>query len=325
MLFNLFSKRAIPAVPDIKNNYQQHLASSNSNNRDWSAKLDVITPWSEVSNNRISYIFNNDGFRSAPFNGKPELIALGCSVTFGHGLPLEATWPDLLFGMIPRETVRTYGNISYSGGSPMKAVSAFFSILNQYDFVPKIVVANFPNLERFWFSQSDVNGMGDWFLNPKKFKFKAVAPYRYDEVVPIEQAYFSNLDYIKILETFCISHGIKFVWSTWSTNLTREMEQFICDNFPSYINDTTRDEWKPDFEYFVDAKDRKELIDKFSMKNWDNIRCHEQYSLDEIFDFGLDIYKNDGSPHGEALCWPHPGMHRHLHWAEMYYSKLFNQ
>lgn len=44
----------------------------------------------------ITYKFNNYGFRCDQFNNDPSVVFLGCSHTFGVGLPLECTWPYLV-------------------------------------------------------------------------------------------------------------------------------------------------------------------------------------------------------------------------------------
>ena len=44
----------------------------------------------------ILYKFNEHGFRSDSFSESPGAIFIGCSVTFGVGLPYENIWPTLV-------------------------------------------------------------------------------------------------------------------------------------------------------------------------------------------------------------------------------------
>ena len=44
----------------------------------------------------ITYKINSQGFRCDEFDDSPCLVALGCSYTFGVGLPIEDTWPMLV-------------------------------------------------------------------------------------------------------------------------------------------------------------------------------------------------------------------------------------
>lgn len=44
----------------------------------------------------ITYNINSEGFRCSEFDDTPCLVALGCSYTFGVGLPVQDTWPELV-------------------------------------------------------------------------------------------------------------------------------------------------------------------------------------------------------------------------------------
>lgn len=326
MLFSIFTKKPYSAVPIAESMYQAIGFDRYNPDRNWECEMPVFSPWSEIERPEYSYKYNKDGFRSIDFAENPEIIVLGCSVTFGQGLPVEHTWPHILAGMFKSDgNDYKYGNISYVGGSIMKCVSAFFSVIKMHKISPKYVVANFPNLERFWFISTDMDGLYDYHLSPHKMKVRASAPYDYSELVPIEQAYFSNLEYIRMLEVFCEYSGIKLLWSTWTTNLTLQMEQFLTESFNNYMPDVTRAMWRPNQEYFVDAKNKDELIEIFRMKDYTKQKCHSQFSDLEDFDFAYDYHKNPGNPSGTAVCWPHPGLHRHLHWAEMYYQKILSR
>ena len=47
--------------------------------------------------NSITYNINSEGFRGSDFDTtKPGMIALGCSFTFGTGLPIRDIWPTLV-------------------------------------------------------------------------------------------------------------------------------------------------------------------------------------------------------------------------------------
>jgi lysophospholipase L1-like esterase len=47
--------------------------------------------------NAITYKINRYGFRSDEFEvGKRSVVSLGCSYTFGTGLPIDAIWPSLV-------------------------------------------------------------------------------------------------------------------------------------------------------------------------------------------------------------------------------------
>lgn len=91
----------------------------------------------------ISYKINSHGFRCEEFSGGPYLLALGCSFTFGTGLPVEYIWPSI----VGKELGLKVANISWGGhGSD----SCFR--LGEYwipELKPNLVVMLTPPAERF--------------------------------------------------------------------------------------------------------------------------------------------------------------------------------
>ena len=56
--------------------------------------------WTEDS---IEYKFNSHGFRCNEFNDSPAIMFLGCSLTFGIGMPKESCWTYLVSNMLGLE------------------------------------------------------------------------------------------------------------------------------------------------------------------------------------------------------------------------------
>lgn len=322
MLFNLYTGRPRPVGVDSQVWAGRQVGENKwDQSRDWSCTTDVLTEWSEIPRPEYNYVFNRDGLRSVEFAKKPNVLALGCSITIGQGLPVEKRWSDLLQEKLCKHGSYVVGNLAYGGASAAKSISSFFSLINTYKYLPEIVVCNFANFERLWFSDSFGNHMQDYYLSHKKVSFSASAPYEYGKIIPMEQAYFTNLDHIKMLEAFCWATGIKLYWSTWSTNLSVELEYFLKEHFSNYHPDPTRAEFPPEFEYSIQVANTEQLPKYYKMKNWDRQQCHIEESSSEIFDYAYDYHNNPGCPWGGAI-WPHPGLHRHLHWAEFYYDLI---
>lgn len=62
----------------------------------------------------IRYDFNSEGFRSPEFtHGSSSLLTLGCSFTFGSGLPAGHTWPVIM----AQRLNMTLNNFSWPGAS----------------------------------------------------------------------------------------------------------------------------------------------------------------------------------------------------------------
>lgn len=67
-----------------------------------------------ISRDDITYQINSNGFRSKEFTSGDWLAAVGCSFTFGVGLPLEHTWSHIIADKLGLECA----NLGKPGGSP---------------------------------------------------------------------------------------------------------------------------------------------------------------------------------------------------------------
>lgn len=307
MLFDVFNPRIIPHVGYDRNNPK----------KDYSQSQPILARHSEIARPEYNYAWNSDGIRSVELSTRPSVIALGCSITLGQGLPTNYRWTNILEGLIGQSVA----NLAYSGASANKVVSSFFGAVHQYQYKPEIVIAHFANFERFYFIDGYGSGLRDWYANHKPKKTKVSAPWDYEEILPYEWVYYQNLDHIKMLEAFCESNGIKLIWSTWSNGLTDEQEQFLKDNFRYYVSDTTKKDFPSSFEFGVHVGSVSELPPHYEMINWQG--CHKDWKdkHPDIFDYAYDYHKIAGE-WGPGAHWPHPGLHKHLHVAEFWKEQL---
>lgn len=282
------------------------------------------------------YQINSDGLRSIEFYEKPEVLTLGCSMTYGMGLPEEDRWSNILEKMIEKDG-KGYkvGNIGYNGGSIMKSISAFFGIVNKYNFYPKYVFANFPFIDRFWFINSIQDGMQDMSTNFHTLpKTSAKFPFDWSSIIAPEWVYYINFEYIKMLEIFCQSNNIKLVWSTWThdtfdlkSNEFNNFDDYCYNKFKFYKKDPTAHLWKC-YHY---GPDIAESYLDFDMKNWENEKCHQDlfdkyghrrfnvaYDEGDLYEWIKKSGARGGNPPRRYV--PHFGVHRQTHWAEFYYS-----
>jgi hypothetical protein len=311
MLFDIFNPRVIPHMGIDRNNPKKN----------YSGMQDILAVHSEIPREGYDYRWNSDGLRSVEFSTEPPIVALGCSITLGQGLPEEARWTNIL----SKKIGVPIGNISYSGAAANKLVSSFLGMIHQYKYKPKTVIAYFANFERFYFISPEGERMQEWFINHSPKVTKAKAPWNYEEILPYELVYYQNLDHIKMLEAFCESNGITLYWSCWSNGLTDEQEQFLKDNFRHYVPDTTKKEFPPNFETGVSVQDVSELDSNFEIINWNG--CHEEYKIKypEIFNYGYDYHKfpyDYGRLKGIGAHWPHPGVHKQVHVAEFFEKQI---
>jgi hypothetical protein len=290
-------------------------------NIDLSKTMEVFAPAAEIARPEYNYVFNKDGLRSVEFSTKPNVIAIGCSITLGQGLPIDARWSNILERLLINHGEFSVGNIAHSGASAAKGISSFFGMVHKYEYIPQIVICNFANFERLWFTNSSGEYIQDYFPNSRNRLFKAQVPYEFGRMIPLEWCYFTNLDHIKMLEAFCATNNILLIWSTWSTNLDETDELFLSSEFKNYYPDPTRFDFPDNFEYAINVDSPEKLNPYFSMIGWDNFGCHRR-EYDEnmdIFNFAYDYHKHAGE-WGPGAHWPHYGLHRHIHWAEFYYE-----
>lgn len=314
MLFDIFNPRVIPHMGIDRNNPK----------KDYSSVQAVLAAHAEIARDEYNYKWNSDGLRSIEFSCQPPIVALGCSITLGQGLPESLRWTNILSEKINIPI----GNISYSGAAANKLVSSFLGMIHQYRYKPNIVIAHFANFERFYFISPNGESMQEWFINHSSKKTKVTAPWNYEEILPYEWVYYQNLDHIKMLEAFCDSNEIDLYWSCWSNGISEEQEQFLKDNFRHYVPDTTKKEFPANFELGVSAQSVSELTPHYAMINWAG--CHENYKQNypEIFDYAYDYHKfpyDYGRLKGPGAHWPHPGVHKQLHIAEFWEKQIQNK
>lgn len=287
----------------------------------------IISSHSEKERDDVSYDWSKECLRTVNLETKPNIITLGCSLTFGLGLPVEKVWPSILEKKLKNIGNYTVGNISYNGASTAKLVSSFFGMIRQFNYLPEYVICNFPNFERAYFpTPENIHGDIFWHKNTKKDSGKF--PFKWETILPEQWIGLQSLDHIKMLETFCKFTGIKLIWSTWSVKAKNEIEDFLLDTFKYYHQDPTRDLFPPAIEFGSPTDRLEELEQYYAMYNWDTIKCHEKekkLNLD-CFEYAYDYHRNPVdyiNPGEEPLC-PHSGYHRQLHWAEFYFEKILN-
>ena len=287
-------------------------------------------PQSEHSLHKsISYDLNKDGYRSKEFDGSAEILTLGCSFTYGLGLPKEMMWAEILSDKLDK----SIANLSQPGDSAEGQVRKAFSYFKKYNN-PKIIIGLFPlyrmelpvvkdklslNLEKR--NKSNINSIdkksrldiheensyeefkkGYLAHKIKHFMFYdtifekyARAPYAPDRILPKEVSVFYTHSHINMLEQYCKSNNIKFIWSVWEDY--ENIYNFLIKENPEILENYCRVDWTTNFPNSLDA-DRHDKKCNLHIKNHD------------LFDFAAD---REG-----GLLSSHPGWHDNIHIAESF-------
>jgi hypothetical protein len=251
------------------------------------------------------YVTNNFGFRCKDWDGAAEILAVGCSNTYGLGVPSDASWPKILEKM----TNKNVHNLSHPGVSIQELVFQMFSYFKEFGN-PKTIVCLFP--DPFRMIVPTKKGLVGVTKDIEKNKFiesihlerytnekisdrpqYLKIPYDYYDILPMEFALFFSMRAIHMLEQYCAASEIKLIWSSWNFPILDIFDQIENLPFTNFINSK---------EFIVDTGIEKQ--------------CHTSYeNIDnKYFGSGQDI--ESGPEHA------HCGVHKHIHIAEEFYKEL---
>jgi len=272
-----------------------------------------------------TYEINSIGCRGE-IDENSEILASGCSITFGLGVPEFGRWTNFLSKKINRSVTNL--------GSPGASVeSTCFNII-QYCMntkMPKEIFCLFPDFFRsmvvvdkeFYKSRVRRGDMGTQdnleyiYCNPIIIKnnnsiFLELENQKYieDSTSP-HQLILNSINSIYMLEAFCSSNNIKLYWTTWnvpSSCILEELsktENFKLKNFTSFYNNSSMFDGPGSF-----------VLD----------RCNPDTHKHEYMDHaswhnGSDYYILDGK---KTFEYSHPGIHVQEHFAVFFYN-LYNQ
>jgi hypothetical protein len=278
-----------------------------------------------------SYEENTNGFRSREFSGRAEFVAIGCSHTYGVGLPEEFIWPSFFANMCG---ITEFANLGKSGSNIAEQVRYLSAYILKYG-APKVVAGNFPGMERY----EIVDKNGDCIQGSMKDAF-----YRHFSMDPTSVIH-QNMQAILHLETICKTNKIKLVWQFWGKPQT-EIIDFYRLRPCGYIHNKETDYWSSMHSFFEFCKEKNKTCfnsDKFHEKT-----CCTELKIKSglFFDFAMDRFnvprnytKNPEtykpadvtklieetdplSSNIDKSNLGHLGSHAHYHWAKNLFSGL---
>jgi hypothetical protein len=277
------------------------------------------------------YKLNSEGFRSEEFKNNPEILFSGCSFTYGSGIPIDYLWNKI----VSENFKVSHQNLGVPGASVMFTVSNLFEHFRIYGN-PKVVACLFPSFYRtfriknykFGYSEYDyarhelLKAGDDYVLDedryyenvqnlytemdgPKIIKM----PTDIRNIIQPDTSYYLSMMSINILEQYCKSNGINFVWSTYdafnmhSLNIIKQRNP---DRLEGLI-DLQQDMWHRNFD---------ELIESYHELSNDGtrteIKCHQDLLEKDPYIFHMGFDRKSGP-------WDmHWGSHRHKHISDAF-------
>lgn len=259
-----------------------------------------------VDTNNV-YRINSNEFRGDEISGNENIVFGGCSFTFGLGVPEDQIWSVQL----AKNLNLSYSNLAYPGASIMFIVEIMFKYFKKYKN-PDMVICLFPDPYRMYLPY--VENKLESLDNPMKESISHLflkgftdnriplyskLPHKAEHVIPRDVAKWISIQYINILEQYCKSNNIKFIWSTWDPDFLKEL--IDLNIFNGLIN-IEMNKW---------TRDESSGYEKYDEHNC-HLELNNQYP--NIFDRGGDL--EWGKEHS------HWGVHKHRHISESFQKVL---
>jgi hypothetical protein len=154
---------------------------------------------------KFTYQFNQEGFRSDEFSEEAGIVFLGCSHTLGIGLPYKHTWPYIVSNNLRKKCY----NLAIGGGSNDLAFRM------AYNYIPKLK----PSLVIFLIthnSRLEILGKNNQPYQPDQLVGSGMLPFKNDQFY---EAWLTNEDNLNAnllknllaIENICNKNNVKFI------------------------------------------------------------------------------------------------------------------
>jgi hypothetical protein len=269
----------------------------------------------DIDNRVNDYYLNSQNFRDKKewvSEDPAEIVALGCSLTYGLGIPQEYNWPSI----VQSKTGNTVANLGICGASAELNLNSFLLYLDRVG-KPKYVLACFADYLRYSHIADgkfyNVDGpeakkvvsflrTSDYTTGKINIKNKIIKlPGEAIDLIPAQESLHQYISSIYIIEKICKLLDIKFYWETWS-----ETTQNI------FTKNLFLEE-----EFCLDKNNHIENI----QTNF--ISCHkeDQHLVTNSID-KVDFSKHKGGMWFIGSDGAHKGIHWHYHTAESFIKKM---
>jgi len=266
-----------------------------------------------------SYVQNSMGFRgSSEFQSRVDLIATGCSQTYGLGVDQEATWAVSMSNLLGM----THVTLAAPGWSIQEMTSSVMAYIHKFG-KPKVIAALLPDFGRTMFIEHkniltsehgapndnehlDIRVRGFHYDGGYSRAKISKAPHVSVDVIPNEAAvYMAAQAWASFIE-YCRVGDIKLVWTSWDRHnldvysMLKELSEDPTCNRQDVIIDTTGLISHPYVTY-----------ERAHIKELKKLTCHQDIKdkWPDSFDVGTDACE-------------HYGAHAHAHIAELLVEKL---
>jgi hypothetical protein len=185
----------------------------------------------------FGYKINSDMFRDKHFETLKledyNVLALGCSFTFGQGLPEEYVWPRILESEMKKFMPETkVFNLSQPGIGIDIIINNAIAFIDKYG-APDTIFALFPDINRKMYYEPLTKTYEVYVARFSHFKLRKEQRTLHNKtkIYNYEDSAYDMINHIKTLESFCKNAGIKLVWHSWPEN---DINLYSLMNFRNY-------------------------------------------------------------------------------------------
>lgn len=263
----------------------------------------------------VEYRINSFGYRGEEFQNNVDLLALGCSNTFGKGLPQEYSWPYL----INSDKIKTINSLACSGDSAQGQVIKFFEYVKKFGN-PKNLFAvmpvyrfEFPLDKEYWKidnSQKKYTLVQDGkarvsLASPlnENFEKYVAAPYDPNILFTKNMSRYYTHTFLNILEVYCKNNNINFKYTIYEWDYrhdTQDPNESLKKLMLNY-SDSYFDYNYPEPSFLISQEEK-------------DFNCHS--NLKNEYFYRADDYDPDNHKSG------HMGFHEQIHIAEALKDKV---
>ena len=173
-------------------------------------------------NPEVIYKLNKDGFRTENFKKLDDktfnVLASGCSCTYGQGVPQQYSWPEILAKKLQTKLSKPIKmhNLGVMGASIHLTIKNAMAFIRKYGAPDEIYLLLPPDsrklvyVDRIKKFTSMVMSSGGY---KKMFHGKDPETKRFYESYCKEDSYLLSITLIGFFEDFCSSNNIKLIWT----------------------------------------------------------------------------------------------------------------
>lgn len=194
-------------IKDIENIVKDHVGISDDElpwiYDDHECNMSKIEDWYRSEFDTEEGLFNKQGYRSDSLSGDNGFLFLGCSITFGYGLPRHEAWPWI----VGKHFDVSVWNLAVTGQGDDVC------FLNTKKWIsklkPKVVCMMIPPTGRFKFFDVDDESLSNQFIYWKLTSYEKEVKFPW--LFNVKNLYVHTLKNILSIKTLCDEHNIPLV------------------------------------------------------------------------------------------------------------------